>query len=322
MATTVNSDLIIYNDLAQTAYLERIQDVLDVFNGASAGAIRLINENIEGDFSRRAFYEIGGSLAHRDVNSTSGVSHASIGADEMVGVKTPWKYGPYATTEEAFKRRARSPEEFSALVGVDMADATLAYYIEAAFAALNASIGGNAAMVAAGSWATDGKKVLTKGLRKFGDRFNRVALFAMDSEQYFNLVDQAIDDKVYEEAGVVIYGGQPGTMGKPVLVSDRLPADAIFGLQAGAVTLTESQVPGVRSYPINDEENLGVGFRAEGVFNLDLLGYGWATDASPTPAPANPNLAALGTGANWRKYATSDKATAGVIIDLSAGGGS
>lgn len=311
MTTTVNSDLIIYNDLAQTAYLERIQDVLDVFNASSAGAIRLINENIEGDERRRAFYKIGGELGHRNVNSTAGVTGIKIGADEMVGVKTPWKYGPYETTEEAFKRRARSPEEFSELVGQDMADAVLAYYVEAAFAGLNAAIGGNAAMVAAADWATDGKKVLTKGLRTFGDRFNRVAMFAMDSEQYFNLVDLAIDEKVYEEAGVVIYGGQPGTMGKPVLVSDRLPADAIFGLQAGAVTVSESQVPGVRSYPINDQENLALGFRSEGTFNLDLLGYSWADTGG-----ANPDLDDLGTEANWRKHATSDKATAGVKIDL------
>lgn len=41
MATTVNSDLIIYNDEAQTAYLERIQDNLDVFNASSNGATRL-----------------------------------------------------------------------------------------------------------------------------------------------------------------------------------------------------------------------------------------------------------------------------------------
>src|SRR5690625_1026426 len=228
MATTVNSDLIIYNDLAQTAYLERIQDVLDVFNGASAGAIQLVNENTEADLCRRTFYKIGGQLTHRDVNAVTVVTGIKIGADEMVGVKTPWKYGPYATTEEAFKRRARSPEEFSELVGQDMADATLEYFIQAAFASLNAAVGANANMVATADWATDGKKVLTKGLRKFGDRFARVALFAMDSTTYFDLVDQAIDDKIYEEAGVVIYGGQPGTMGRPVLVSDQILSDAIF----------------------------------------------------------------------------------------------
>jgi len=315
MATTVNNDMIIYNDQAQTAYLERIQDVLDVFNASSQGAIVLRNELLEGDLTQRAFYTVPGSVAHRDVNSTATVTGQKLGADEMVGVKTPWKYGPYETTEEAFKRRARSPEEFSQLIGQHMADATLAYFIEAAFAALTAAIGSNADMVATGNWATDGKKVLTKGMRKFGDRFNRIALFAMDSATYFDLVDNAIDTKVYEEAGVVIYGGQPGTMGKPVLVSDRIPEETIFGLQAGAVEIVESQAPGFRSYNIDSQENLALGYRGEGTFNVELLGYSWNNTGSPA-APTNPNLAQLGTGANWRKYAADNKVTAGVMIEV------
>lgn len=315
MAETVNSNLIIYDDQVQTAYLERIQDVLEVFNERSRGAVLLRSEPIEGNLSQRAFYKIGGSVVHRNVNSTSGVTPTNITADEMVGVKTPWKYGPYATTEEAFKRRARSPEEFSQLVGQDMADAFLEYAIAAAFASLEAAIGNNANMVASGSFATDHKKVLTKGMRKFGDRFSRIAIFAMDSSVYFDLVDDAIEEKIFEEAGVVVYGGTPGTMGKPVLVSDQIPADTIFGLQPGAVQVIESQAPGVRSYEINDHENLGLGYRAEGVFNIELLGYSWNHAASPA-APINPNLTQLGTGANWRKHATSDKATAGVLIDV------
>lgn len=313
MATTLNSDMIIYNDLAQAAYLERLQDVLEVFNASSGGALILRNELIEGDLRKRSFYKIGGTLGHRNVNSDAAVAGIKIGADEAVGVKTPWKYGPYETTEEAFKRRARSPEEFSMLVGQDMADAALDYYIQTAFAALGATIGANANMVATGSFAVDHKKVLTKGMRKFGDRFNRIALFAMDSATYFDLVDDAIDQKIYEEAGVVIYGGSPGTMGKPVLVSDKVTEERIFGLQVGAVSVTESQAPGVRSYPVNNQENLAIGYRAEGAFNVDIMGYSWKDTAG-----VNPNLAALGAGANWRKHATSDKATAGVLIDLSA----
>lgn len=316
MATTVNSDVVIYNDQAQTAYLERMQDVLDVFNASSNGALILRNELIEGDLRERSMYTIPGSVAHRDVNSTATIQGQKIGSDEQVGVKTPWKYGPYETTYEAFYRRARSPEEFSQLVGQHMADATLDYMIAAAFAALDAAIGGNAAMVAQGSFSTDHKKVLTKGMRKFGDRFARIAIFAMDSDAYFDLVDDAIAEKVYEEAGFVIYGGQPGTMGKPVLVSDKIPGDAIFGLQPGAVEVVESQPPIVRSYPIDNQENLGLGYRAEGTFNVELLGYSWKTNTSPS-APMNPNLAQLGTSANWRKYASSNKATAGVIIELS-----
>lgn len=315
--TTVNSDLIIYDDQVQTAYLERMQDVLDVFNAASGGAIVLRNELLEGDLTQRAFYTVPGGVEHRNVNSVADPGTKKLGADEMVGVKTPWKYGPYSATEEAFKRRARSPEEFSQIIGQHMADATLEYFIQAAFAALDAAIGANSNMVATGSWATDHKKVLTKGMRRFGDRFNRIAIFGMDSTTYFDLVDDAITEKVYEEAGFVIYGGLPGTMGKPVLVSDLIPSDSIFGLQSGAVQIIESQAPGVRSYPINDQENLAIGYRAEGTFNVELLGYSWNNTGSPA-APANPDLTQIGTGANWRKYAQSDKSTAGVLIELSS----
>ncbi|GAA4169144.1 major capsid protein [Shinella granuli] len=313
--TTLNSDMVIYNRQAQTAYLERIQDVLAVFNQNSQGAVVMRSEAIEGDLDKQAFYKIGGEVEHRNVNSSAGVEGKAIGSDEIVGVKAPWKYGPYKTTEEAFKRRARSVSEFAMLVGQDAADATMAYMVQAAFASLEAAIGGNANMVASGSFATDHKKVLTKGMRKFGDRFSRIALFAMDSSVYFDLVDDAIDQKVYEEAGLVIYGGTPGTMGKPVLVSDRIPEDSIFGLQSGAVEIVESQPPGFRLYNIDDQENLAIGYRSEGTFNVNLLGYSWAYDAS-TPAPSNPNLAQLGTPANWRRYADSDKATAGVLIDV------
>ena len=60
-------------------------------------------------------------------------------------------------------------------------------------------------------------------------------------------------------------------------MTDTMDADAILGLVAGAVTVTESQAPGFRSYDINDQENLAVGYRAEGVVNVDLLGYSWDT---------------------------------------------
>ena len=315
MGTSVNSDFIIYDDQVQTAYLERMQDVLEVFNSASNGAIVLRNELLEGNLNQRAFYTVPGGVNHRNVNSTDPVTATAIGADEIVGVKTPWKYGPYATTDEAFKRRMRSPEEFSQIIGMHMADATLEYYISAAFAGLTAAIGANSDMVATGSWTTDGKKLLTKGMRRFGDRFSRIAIFGMDSATYFDLVDNAIDTKLFEEAGFVVYGGQPGTMGKPVLVSDQIPADTIFGLQPGAVQVIESQAPGFRQYDINSEENLARGFRAEGTFNVELLGYSWDYNGSPA-APSNPNLGQLGSGANWRKYATSNKATAGVLIEI------
>lgn len=311
MTATVNSDMIIYPALMQTSYLERKQDNLMVWNAQSAGAIVLLNELVQGDYSASSFYKIGGAIAHRDVNSVATVTPSKIASDEMVGVKTPWKYGPYATTEEAFKRRGKSPAEFSSLIGQDMADATGEGFIAYALGSLEAAIRTNAAMVVTGDLATEGKKVLTKGLRTVGDKFGAVAIWVMDSASYLDIVDEAIDNKVYEEAGVVIYGGVPGTMGKPVLVTDRCPADTIFGLNVGAVTVKESQAPATRAYPIENQENLTIGYRGEGTANIEVLGYRWKDKAV-----TNPTTTQLSASANWEKYATSDKATAGFIIDL------
>ncbi|MGE8542640.1 MAG: major capsid protein, partial [Acinetobacter sp.] len=175
--TTVNSDMIIYNQLAQTAYLERLQDNLNIFNQASNGAIRYVNNVIQGDFDQKSFYRVGGGIEHRDVNSTAKVTPKKIGAGEMVGVKTPYKYGPYSSTEEAFKRRARSPEEFAEIIGYDLADALVAGRLQYGLTALKAAITSNPDMIAQGSIATDGRKALTKGMRKFGDKFGRISLW-------------------------------------------------------------------------------------------------------------------------------------------------
>lgn len=313
MAETINTDVVIYDRQVQTAYLERIQDVLEVFGANSNGSMLFSSEMIEGNLDMNAFYKIGGSIAHRNVNSTAGVTPTNIDMDERVYVKVPWKYGPFAITEESFKRRARSPEEFSQLMGIDMADAVLEGWVEYAIAAVQAGISTNSAMVVNDvSLATHGKKVLTAGLRTLGDRFGRLAAWVMDSQMYLDIVDQAIDNKIFEEAGLVVYGGQPGTMGKPVLVTDKAPSGKILGLQPGAVRVKESQPPGQRIFDIDDKENLATGFRAEGTFNLELLGYRWANKEV-----INPNLATVGTPASWEKYATSNKVTAGFIIDLS-----
>lgn len=313
MATTVNSDVIIYNDLAQTAYLERIQDNLDVFNAASKGTIVLSDEHIEGDFRQKTFYKIGGEIVHRDVNATGTVEGKKIGMGEMVGVKVPFKYGPYEMTEEALKRRMRSTAEFSQTVGQDYADALIQGYFKHATAALTGAIGSNSAMKVKAPLAQHGRKALTQGLRKFGDKFERVALWVMDSATYFDLVDNALGEKLYGEIGQVIYGGTPGTLGRPVLVSDQVPQETVFGLQAGAVEITNSQLPEFRAYQINDRENLTLALRAEGAFNVDVLGYSYKATAG-----ANPNLATVGAADSWQKYATSNKNTAGVMVDLSS----
>lgn len=307
--TTVNSDMVIYDRTAQTAYLERIQENLMVFNGASNGAFVLRNENIEGNFDKEAIYTLATEVAHRNVNSVTAQDDEKFGSDEIISVKCPWKMPPVASTEESFKRRNRSITEQAVLYGQQLADSVLAYQISAGISALGGAVSGNADVVVTGSWATDGKKVLTKALRPFGDRSERLILWGMHSGDYFDLVDQAITDKLFGEIGVVVYGGQPGTLGRPVLVSDKFTPGVIYGLQRGAVDVVESQPPGLASERVTGLENLVIRSQAEGAFNVGILGYKFA-------GAANPDNDALAAVSNWAQYAQSDKATAGVQLTV------
>lgn len=311
MATTVNIDTVVHNQLAQTAYLERDQDNLATFNAASNGAILYYNEAIMGDVSKTAFYKIGGEIEDRDVNDTGEADAKKIGMDESVGIKKPYAYGPYEATKESFKRRARNVDEFAEIIGHDAADAMMGGRLSYALASLKAAISGNAEMVAKADLTVDGKASLTKALRPFGDKFDRVALLVMNSGTYFDIVDDATTNQIYGESNIVIYGGLPGTLGKPVLVTDKVDGNDVFALQAGAIRVIESQAPDFELYPIHGRKNMAMGYQGEGTINIEMLGYSWKESSG-----INPTAAQLADKANWVKHATSNKMTAGVLLTL------
>ena len=309
---TNNVDVKIYNDESQTAYLERLQDQLAVFNGASAGCLLLTAESIPGDLRKTAFYKGDASLRWRDPNSNEPVTSSGLSMDEQVGIKVPWMLDPKSATEESFKRRARSLTEFAQLMGAETADATVSYQIDHALKALQAA-STSSGMTVKGTVGADGTKLFTKAMRRFGDKAERVKLFVMHSATYHDLVDKAISEVTYQSESVVLYNGSPASLGRPILVTDRCPIDKIFALQPGAAVITESQAPAFRFYEDNAHENLGVMYRAEGTFNIDLLGYTYELSQG-----INPKLDVISSPAAWRKITKSDKLLAGVVIDLAA----
>lgn len=58
------------------------------------------------------------------------------------------------------------------------------------------------------------------------------------------------------------------------------------------------------------KENIQRTYQAEWSYNVGLLGYSWDTAAGGS----SPTDTALDTSTNWKKVATSDKDTAGVIL--------
>ncbi len=122
---------------------------------------------------------------------------------------------------------------------------------------------------------------------------------------------------------MVVYGGTPGTLGRPVVVVD---APALYtaatsasgsyatyhtlGLVANGAVVTESEQEEVVSEVVTGLENLVFRVQGEYAFNLECKGFAWDV----TNGGANPTNAAIGTSSNWDKAATDKKALSGVRI--------
>lgn len=309
--TTTPRDMVIYNTVAVTTFVEKLQENLDVFNKASQGAIVLDSEMKMGAFSKSSFFKLNGHTEWRDIYSTEKAEHKKIAMGENVSAKIPWMYGPYSTTIEAFNRQGLTTATFAASVGEDAAQAQKEAYIAHAMAALKGALTASS-LVVKGSFKTGApQKALSAGLRKFGDKAQRIRLFVMNSVDAFDFMESSIDNKLYEEAGMVVYGGAPGTLGKAVLVTDECPVGEVYGLVQNAVRVTETQASQFVFYEINDQINLAVGYRGEGNFNIEVLGHSYDVKQGE-----NPKLATLASPATWIKTAESIKSTAGVIVDL------
>jgi hypothetical protein len=101
---------------------------------------------------------------------------------------------------------------------------------------------------------------------------------------YHDLVGDALTEKRYDEIGTVVHGGSPGTLGKPVVLSDcpALFVDngvdpdtyLILGLQKGAVTIEESEERRIVRTIQTGKPNLIETIQGEDAVNIVVKGRG------------------------------------------------
>jgi hypothetical protein len=130
-------------------------------------------------------------------------------------------------------------------------------------------------------------------------------------------VRAAIADKIYEEAGTVVYGGSPGTLGKPVVVTDgglvsddSSPDYYTLGLCAGAFEIVQSEPDVVWTSEVTGEANLAYRIQGEFAVNCGMRGCSWDVGNGG----ANPVLASLATAAYWDAIHADVKHLPGVCI--------
>ncbi len=306
MAAGTKTDFVIYHEQFFGGYSEALEQESNVFNAASLGGIALRPNRLKGDYEQESFIQnIANLITRRDVASVAAATDLPMQQDEFIGVKVNRKIGPVANTRDSFRKIARDPREMSFLLGqqsgkavaVEMAN-TATRVLKAGLTAMNA--GG---MVYDGTAGVPTHTGLVKTLAKIGDASNNVVAWVMHSKSYFDLVEQAITDKVYEVAGVTIYTGNVATLGRPAIVLDSAPLITtgttnnyhILGLVRGACIIDESEERDIVTDVITGQENIIQRIQGEYAYNVKLRGMKWDV----TNGGANPDDTALGTSTNW-----------------------
>ena len=324
MAIGKASDFKIYQEEFYGGMYESIVQNVNAFNGASNNAIQLVAKELKGEYSKESFLkEISNLITRRDLTSVSAATDLAVTQGEFVGVKINRKIGPVAQTLDAWRKIASDPREMSFKVGQMVGQNKVKDYLNTAILAAETAISGQTALkndITGGSTKTITHGHLVTTMAKMGDQASNIVCWVMHSKSYFDLIGQALTDKIVEVAGATIYSGNVATFNRPTIVTDA-PAltDAngsltdtynILGLVPSAVTVTESEDEQIESQIITGLENLVFRIQGEYAFNLGVKGFAWDV----TSGGANPLDAAIGTTTNWDKAATNDKALAGVVL--------
>ena len=322
MAIGTKSDFKIYNEEFFGGMTEVLMQNADAFNAASRNAIRLVPTRHKGEYEKESFIkEIANLVTRRDPTSVAAATDLKLEQGESVGVKINRKIGPVAQTLDAFRKISADPRVFSFLLGQQTAKAVTVDQVNVGINALAAAIGNVSALKLDKSGANPA--TLTHGylaavLAKFGDAAKNIICWVMHSKPYYDLVQQAISDKITDIADVAIAQGDTPTLGRPVVITDSAslivsgtPDKYItLGLVENSSEVSESEEREIVSETVTGLENLVMRIQGEYAFNLKLKGYAWDTQNGGV----NPTDGAIGTGSNWDKYSADDKATAGVYL--------
>ncbi len=325
------ADFKIFEPQYYAGQYEVLSRVVGAFNAASGGAITLVNQSVIGNYEKESFLkDVANIIGRRNLASVGTVEDLLMTMDEWVNVKLNRRIGPIAQTLDAWRKIGSNAQEMSFVLGKQVAMKKMADYADAALMAAVAAIsgvttGGPKAIGLNYDATGQTTKTLTpahlvQGLSLMGDRAAQVVAWAMHSKPFFDLVGNALSEKIYGEANVVVYGGAPGTLGRPVLVIDSPPLHNdggsltdtynVLGLVAGGVMIKESEREEIYSRVVDGHEQLFFRVQGEYAFNVGVKGFRWNT----VGGGVNPTDAAVATATNWVSAMLDPKDLAGVRI--------
>lgn len=308
----------VFNEYIMPATIETLAQMVQKFNAASGGAIRLTTDGFTGDFLQESFFaSLDGAQRRVDryaangtapITDLSEIKHSSV---KVAGGIGPVRYEPSQMT---WLQRPTAQ-------GIEVASRTFASLmlkdqLNTAIAALVAAIS-NQADATNDVSATGGLtySAMNGAHAKFGDHSGNIITDVMNGAAYHKLVDKNLDNaaKLFQAGNVRVID----ILGKLVVVTDA-PALYTAGTPNKLKVLSLTDAAAIVSdggdvvsniETTNGKDRIETTLQVDYSFGVGLKGYTW----DEVNGGKSPSDAELATGTNWDKSATSIKHTAGVI---------
>lgn len=327
MATGLPSDMSFQDPFIQSGYSDVIAQAVEKFNAGSNGTITLRTNRKPGDYDYAAFFaNAGGLVSRQDQTSISSATGIKLTQSDVISVKVNRKIGPVEWTRSAFLKAGLDQDAIRVAAGEQAAKDVLADMLNNALRAGRASLDNNSGTTT--TIATNGTLTtasLVDGMALMGDQANRISAWVMHSKPFFDLVGHQIDPSNNGDitANTIVVNGAPGSLGRPIIVTD---SDSLIvntgsgsaattdyytlGLTPGGLMVEDTEEEYIMMDEVSGLEQIVMRMQGEFGYNLGVKGFQWDVGNGGK----NPTDAAVGTGTNWDKVYNDDKDLAGIVI--------
>jgi hypothetical protein len=308
----------VFNAQLQTTTIETLAQMVDKFNGASAGAIVLTPQGFEGDYRFENFFASLHAAQRRVDRYASNGAQAATNLSQLqnIGVKVAGGFGPIAWEPAQLAWVELNPAAALESISRNLAEAIMKDQLNTAIAAAVAAIEaqGSATVFDSGTGPISYNDI-NSAHAKFGDSSSLLVADIMDGAAYHALIGANLTNtpQLFQANGVTVVE----ILGKRVVVTDA-PAlretgtgadQKVLSLAANGVVIYDGSSLITNIETTNGKERIETTMQADYAFGVSLKGYQWDTAAGGK----SPTDAELATGSNWDKVATSIKHTAGVL---------
>jgi hypothetical protein len=310
------SNMKVFNSYLKGTTIETLAQMVDKFNAASRGAIVLTTQGVDGDFLQEAFWQSLHAARRRvDRYAAQGAASATdMTQEQLNSVKVAGAFGPVRFEPSQLTYMQQNPEMAIEMASRNMAEAILQDQLNTGILCAVAAIKANTAMNVAMAGTEPTHADLNNSHALFGDHSGSLVADVMDGTSYHAIIGANLtnSENLYESNGVLVVD----ILGKAIVVTDSPPLregvvagdqTSVLSLAAGGIVISDGGDLITNIEVANGQTRIETTLQADYTFVSGLKGYAWDI----ANGGKSPDDAALGTGTNWDKVATSDKHTAG-----------